>query len=583
MASAALVVGVGTVGPAAAPAHAAGGVVITEVAPWGSGNSAYAADWFELTNRTGAPLDLTGWRIDDNSNSFAVSVPMTGVTTLAPGASAIFLESATPATTVHNFLAAWFGTTPPAGLPVGTYSGAGVGLSTGGDAVNVYDATGALRANVIVGASPTVAPFATFDNAAGLDATTLTILSADGTNGAVLVAVQPGVTGSAAAIGSPGTATVAAGGGGGGTTVPPPPPPPAGLVWPGAATVQNASSFVFGSNLSGLVAEPSGTGAPGVLWAVRNGPGTLFRLVWNGTVWAPDATNDWAAGKGVRYADGTGDPDAEGVAFTDAGPAGGIFVATERNNAVSNVSRPMILRVNPGAAGTTLSATAEWDLTADLPPLGANLGPEAITWVPDSYLVARGFRDEKLGKLYDPADHPGHGTGLFFVGVEANGTVYAYALNQAGGTYTRVATIATGWSTVMELQFDRDLLDLWAVCDNTCNGQHKVLRIDPATGTFGVAATFERPAGMPNLNNEGFALGSSAECVADRKPVYWADDGETGGVSIRSGNLPCTAVDGGPAPVVPEFPLAPLGAASAALVLAGVLLTRRRPSVRGAV
>ena len=42
---------------------------ITEVAPWGSGNAAYGADWWELTNTGDAPIDLTGWKIDDNSNS----------------------------------------------------------------------------------------------------------------------------------------------------------------------------------------------------------------------------------------------------------------------------------------------------------------------------------------------------------------------------------------------------------------------------------------------------------------------------------------------------------------------------------
>lgn len=572
--AAALLAGIALVGPAAGTAHAAGGLVITEVAPWGSGNSAYAADWFELTNNSASAIDLTGWKIDDNSNNPTAAVPMAGVTTLAPGASAIFLESASPATTVPAFLSAWFGATPPATLSVGTYSGAGVGLSTGGDAVNVYDAGGVLRANVVFGASPAAAPFASFDNAAGIDAATISLLSAVGTNGAFLAAAQAGVVGSSAAIGSPGTATVATGGGGG-TTTTTTIAGPTGLPWPGSATVSDASTYAFGGNMSGLIEEPSGTSAPGVLWAVRNGPGGLFRLVWNGTAWAPDS-GDWAAGKTLRYPDGTGDPDAEGVTFTDAGSAGGIFVATERNNAASNVSRPTILRFDPTASGTSLAATQSWDLTADLPALGANLGPEAITWIPDSYLVGKGFRDETRGKTYDPADHPGHGNGLFFVGVEANGTIYAYALNQTGGTYARVATIASGWPSIMELQFDRDLQDLWAVCDNTCNGQHKVLRVDPATGAFATAFTFERPTGLPNYNNEGFAIASVAQCVGDRRPAHWADDSEDLGVAIRKGDVPCTSLIGGPGAVIPEFPFAALPALTAVLVIGGILVGRRR-------
>ena len=108
--------------------------------------------------------------------------------------------------------------------------------------------------------------------------------------------------------------------------------PPPTLAWPGDAAITIVDDAnVFGTNMSGLIYEGSGSATPGVLWAVRNGLGTLFRLVWNGTIWTPDATNGWGAGKFLRYPDGTGDPDAEGVTFA-AGSAGGMYVATERNN-----------------------------------------------------------------------------------------------------------------------------------------------------------------------------------------------------------------------------------------------------------
>jgi len=38
-------------------------------------------------------------------------------------------------------------------------------------------------------------------------------------------------------------------------------------------------------------------GVPNVLWGARNGPGTLFRLIFNGTNWVPDTANGWSAGK----------------------------------------------------------------------------------------------------------------------------------------------------------------------------------------------------------------------------------------------------------------------------------------------
>jgi hypothetical protein len=116
----------------------------------------------------------------------------------------------------------------------------------------------------------------------------------------------------------------------------------------------------------------------------------------------------------------------------------------------------------------------------------------------------------------------------------------AYALDHASGGFSRVATIASGFPGVMALEFDRDLNDLWAVCDDGCQGRSAVLRIDPATGTFAVARVFERPGEMPNLNNEGFAVAPTAECLSNRRPAYWADDSETGGHAVRRGTLPCT-------------------------------------------
>jgi hypothetical protein len=303
--------------------------------------------------------------------------------------------------------------------------------------------------------------------------------------------------------------------------------------WPGDAAVALADGAgVLGGNMSGLDYE--GSGASGVLWAVKNGPGTLHRLVPDGGVWGPDS-GEWSNGKALAYPSGGGNPDAEGVTVAESA----IFVATERDNNVSGTSRNAILRFDPNAAGTTLTATDQWDLTADLPAVGANLGLEAITWVPDSVLVAEGFVDQTTGAAYDPADHPGHGSGLFFVGVEANGAVYAYALDLAGTGFTRIATISSGFVGVMDLQFDADRGNLWAICDDGCQGRSTVLSVD-GSGAYVPGTIYDRPAGMANLNNEGFAIAPLADCVADRRPVFWADDSATGGHAIRSGTVSCS-------------------------------------------
>ncbi|GAA1439090.1 lamin tail domain-containing protein [Leifsonia poae] len=318
--------------------------------------------------------------------------------------------------------------------------------------------------------------------------------------------------------------------------------------WPGGSSITTADDAnVLGGNMSGLVYEPSGTSAPGVLWAVKNGPGTLFRLIWNGSVWTPDTANGWGAGKALHYPDGAGDPDSEGVTITSAGPDAGVYVSTERNNAVNGVSRPEVLRFDPTQSGASLTATGEWNLTSDLPVVAPNSGLEAVAWVPDAYLTTNGFADQHTGTAYDPASYPGHGDGLFFTGLEANGSIYAYALTASTGAFTRVATISSGMTGVMDLQFDQERQALWAACDDTCSGQTETLTIAASgagAGTFTVADAFARPAGMPNINNEGFVTAPQAECVNGLKPVFWSDDTNDDGHALRAGTSDCTVASG---------------------------------------
>lgn len=168
---------------------------ITEVAAWGSGNAPYSSDWFELTNLGSTAVNISGWKMDDNSNSFTSAVALTGISSIAAGESVIFTEGAVSAA----FLSAWFGANAPAGLKIGTYTGSGVGLGTGGDAVNIFNASGVLQAKVTFGTSDAASPFQTFDNAAGLNDTTISQLSVVGVNGAFVAAND------AAEIGSPGS------------------------------------------------------------------------------------------------------------------------------------------------------------------------------------------------------------------------------------------------------------------------------------------------------------------------------------------------------------------------------------------
>ncbi len=186
-------------------------LIISEIAPWASSNSPYMSDWFEVTNIGASDVNVTNWKMDDDSNSFGSGAALRGVTTIPAGKSAIFLEGnptgSTDAAIIASFSTAWFGSaTPPAGFLIGAYGGSssGVGLSTGGDAVNLFDASGNRITGVRFGASTTGF---TFDNSAGLGSTTLPLplvstVSVAGVHGAFL-AVDGAETGSPGTIAGP--------------------------------------------------------------------------------------------------------------------------------------------------------------------------------------------------------------------------------------------------------------------------------------------------------------------------------------------------------------------------------------------
>ena len=171
-------------------------IIVSEINPAGSAAS-YAADWFELTNTGSTAVDITGWKMDDNSNAFASSVVLRGVTSIAAGKSVVFLEGtasgSTDASINANFLSAWFGASVPAGVVVGNYGGAGVGLSATSDAVNIFTGSGTLVTRVDFGAATAGR---TFDNKAGFNNAAVSQLSVAGVNGAF-------TSYSAAEVGSP--------------------------------------------------------------------------------------------------------------------------------------------------------------------------------------------------------------------------------------------------------------------------------------------------------------------------------------------------------------------------------------------
>jgi Esterase-like activity of phytase len=283
---------------------------------------------------------------------------------------------------------------------------------------------------------------------------------------------------------------------------------------------------VLGGNISGLAIDGS-TG----LWAVRDS-GALLHLDRTGTSWTPSAGG--RAERPLRYPGGAGSPDAEGIT-TAVGDDAAVYVAAERDNEASNVSRNSILRFDRSDSGT-LTATREWKLEPLLGSAPANTGIESLAWVPDSVFVAMGFRDA-AGKVYSPANYPDHGAGLFATALEGTDDVLFLALRN-DGQVNLVGKVATGLDSTMDVSWSAARQELWAVCDSHCQGRAAVLRA--GDGAFEVAAIVRPPAGMESLNNEGFAI--LPTCENDSMLALWSDDSATGGTALREAPLSCGPV-----------------------------------------
>ncbi|MEI9947686.1 MAG: lamin tail domain-containing protein [Pseudomonadota bacterium] len=485
-------------GGSAGATSGAGLIKINEV----ESNGGIPGDWVELYNAGSAAIDLSGYVFKDNDDTHSYAIP--AGTIVAPGAYYVLEEAAF-------------------GFGLGAAESARLYLPGATTIVDSY--TWTAHASTTYGRCP---------NGTGAFGTSTTI-----TKGAANDCGSSGGSGGAGGSGGSGGAGLGGTGGTGGSVS-------AFEVWPGqnaVVTVDVANTFP--SNLSGLFYEPGQGANPSVLWAALNGPSKIYRLLNNGSNWVPDTDNGWGVGKTLHYATGLGSPDTEGVTKALAGSTS-LYIASERDNENNGVSRLVVLQFDGSTASSTISALRDWDLTANLPVVGANLGLEAIAWIPDSYLVSKGFIDESKNLPYDPASYANHEGGIFFVGVEGNGLIYAYALDHVGGGYTRVATIASGNPGIMDLNFDRDVGYLWAVCDDSCQGRSNVLDIDtrvgsPTKGKFYIRRGFERPSTMPNINNEGFAITPEASCVAGFKSVFYSDDSNTNLHAIRRDSIPCGA------------------------------------------
>ena len=124
-------------------------LAITEVhsAQSTNGVPSVHADWWELSNLGTSPIDLTGYRFNDDTGGLAAGVITLPSVILSPNESAIFVE-----TLSESDFRKWWGEQLKPDLRVFTYSTNSIGLSSSGDALWLWNASATNTLDIVTSA-----------------------------------------------------------------------------------------------------------------------------------------------------------------------------------------------------------------------------------------------------------------------------------------------------------------------------------------------------------------------------------------------------------------------------------------------
>ena len=257
-----------------------------------------------------------------------------------------------------------------------------------------------------------------------------------------------------------------------------------------------------GEDMSGIDFD-----AEGNAWVANNDAGKIYQLNHDAAADSYELVGQWD----TEYPQGGGQPDAEGIAVADNGD---IYLATERNNADDNVSKPSILKfANPTDKQGTQTALQEWNLSEFTGEIEANGGLEAIEQLEGS---------------------------IFAAGVEETGEVLVVDLSEESPKL--VQKYDSPFEGVMALDYNTESKQLSVLCDEVCDGASEILEWDGAELSKSDEKIYERPTNLGNFANEGFAS-KTAEVECDNggtipaTSYLWVDDSAADGISLRSAQV----------------------------------------------
>ena len=151
--------------------------------------------------------------------------------------------------------------------------------------------------------------------------------------------------------------------------------------------------------------------------------------------------------------------------------------------------------------------------------------------MPDGFLVAKGFIDERTERHLRPGHvpRPRHRTVLRRRRAERRRSTPTRSTRRRAPTPASPRSpAASPASWISSSSPRRATSGRSATTPATAAPRRSTSRRPARTqGSSPSRTSTSARAAMPNLDNEGFAITPQAECVGGRKPVFWADDSNT--------------------------------------------------------
>jgi hypothetical protein len=289
--------------------------------------------------------------------------------------------------------------------------------------------------------------------------------------------------------------------------------PAAADPWPAEAStsavnltsIEGPAPNDFYEDLSGAFWNPKAKR----LWVCRNGPTGTTSKIW---ALVPNGSGSFQVEtRGGQRGEWTSFGDLEDITQVDLdADVVHVIAETEEHIKAYDVS----------TFGTAV-LLRDWNVRPHL-PLNGGFGAEAITFVPDRFLIAAGFVGSN-GLPYVSTRGMG---GLMLVGHQNGGAVFAFDLDPASNAFTFVGEYRTAHNETAALHFDRgngrlyvwhdEGWDVWEVGDLS------------STAISGSAARQLRAIrtfiGPHHRNNEGLALTSIDECAGGARNAFLTTD-----------------------------------------------------------